>query len=219
MAELILDTSLDLGMVALGEKGQLIDSVTFPASFAASKRLLSSCLELLAKHGLTPKDITAIGAGVGPGSYTGIRVSVAFAKGMALALKIPLVGISTLRSLLPLEKIAGPVLLAIDAKIGGVYTILADDGVFLTQEELLSEEEFLALIRKYQPTIFTPTLRAIQARLPSQIEVHERYLAPQVTVNLLQLALMEKNYSLDGVLPLLYLRKTQAEINIQATEV
>jgi len=211
MIELIIDTSLDLGIIALAEKGRLIDSTIFPASFAASKLLLKSCHDLLAKNGLTPKNLTAIGAGVGPGSYTGIRLSASFAKGIALALNIPLVGVSTLRSLLPLEVSSQPILLVIDAKIGGVYAILAKDGAFLTQEALLSDSELLLLIGAHHPQIFTPTLKAVQARLP-QMDVQQRYPSPQQMVSLFEKALSEKNYSLDGTLPLLYLRKTQAEI-------
>jgi tRNA threonylcarbamoyladenosine biosynthesis protein TsaB len=44
----------------------------------------------------TPSDLTAIGVAIGPGSYTGLRVGLGFAKGMALAQQIPLIGISTL---------------------------------------------------------------------------------------------------------------------------
>jgi tRNA threonylcarbamoyladenosine biosynthesis protein TsaB len=45
---------------------------------------------------ITAHDLTAIGVAIGPGSYTGLRVGLGFAKGMALAQQIPLIGISTL---------------------------------------------------------------------------------------------------------------------------
>ncbi len=52
--------------------------------------------EMLKRANLTPADLEAVAVAIGPGSYTGLRVGLAVAKGMALANQIPLVGISTL---------------------------------------------------------------------------------------------------------------------------
>lgn len=55
--------------------------------------------ELLKENDLSPKDIAAVGVTTGPGSYTGIRVGLAAAKGLCFALDIPLIGCNTLESL------------------------------------------------------------------------------------------------------------------------
>lgn len=52
--------------------------------------------DLLASKGLTARDLAAVAVGLGPGSYTGIRIAVAFAKTLAYSGRIPLVGLSGL---------------------------------------------------------------------------------------------------------------------------
>jgi tRNA threonylcarbamoyladenosine biosynthesis protein TsaB len=58
--------------------------------------LLPRVVQLLASSDLTAEDVTAIGVCIGPGSYTGVRIGVSVAKGLASARKLPLVGITTL---------------------------------------------------------------------------------------------------------------------------
>lgn len=62
----------------------------------AAAEIVARVDAFLANHGVTADDLTGIGVGVGPGSYTGARVAVAWASGMARALGIPLVGGDTL---------------------------------------------------------------------------------------------------------------------------
>src|SRR5690606_3486786 len=78
----------------------------------------------LAQAGLGYRDLDAIAVSVGPGSFTGVRVGVATARGLALALKLPAVGISTLEALAEeqREKQPGvPVLARIEAGRGQAY--------------------------------------------------------------------------------------------------
>ncbi|MCP4356568.1 MAG: tRNA (adenosine(37)-N6)-threonylcarbamoyltransferase complex dimerization subunit type 1 TsaB [Chloroflexi bacterium] len=58
--------------------------------------LVPAVAEMLQRASLTPADLTAVAIAIGPGSYTGLRVGLAVAKGMALANHTPLVGVSTL---------------------------------------------------------------------------------------------------------------------------
>lgn len=85
-------------------------------------RLLPEIQRLLARARVRPQDVGGIGVGTGPGSYTGMRVGVATAKGLARAWGVPLGGASTLaalalRGLRPGER--GVALL--DARRGNVY--------------------------------------------------------------------------------------------------
>jgi tRNA threonylcarbamoyl adenosine modification protein YeaZ len=59
-----------------------------------STALAPECEKFITECGVTWHDITAIGVVVGPGSFTGIRLGIAYAKGIAMGLKIPIVGIS-----------------------------------------------------------------------------------------------------------------------------
>jgi len=61
-----------------------------------AERLFPLLEETLAQAGLGWRDLTALGVGIGPGNFTGIRISVAAARGLALALGIPAIGVSLL---------------------------------------------------------------------------------------------------------------------------
>lgn len=78
----------------------------------------------LARAGLAYRDLDAVVVSVGPGSFTGVRVGVAAARGLALALKVPAVGVSTLEALAAEARERNPgrkVIARIDAGRGQVY--------------------------------------------------------------------------------------------------
>ncbi len=81
-----------------------------------------------------------IGVTVGPGSFTGLRVGLAFALGLGAALDRPVVGISTLDALAASVPSEGLVAAVIDARRGQVYARLFRDGVALGEAEALSLE-------------------------------------------------------------------------------
>ncbi|SEK66716.1 tRNA threonylcarbamoyl adenosine modification protein YeaZ [Roseovarius azorensis] len=84
-----------------------------------AERLMPLLEEVLAAGGATWSDLTRIGVGIGPGNFTGIRISVAAARGLALALGIPAIGISTLDAIRALN---GPACLpAVPAPRDQVY--------------------------------------------------------------------------------------------------
>ena len=85
------------------------------------------CEELLASQGASFSDLTAIGVGIGPGNFTGIRIAVSAARGLALGLGIPAVGVSGFDALR--FGTTGPCACAIDARRNEVYLqIFATDG-------------------------------------------------------------------------------------------
>jgi len=71
--------------------------------------------------GVTLQDIGRIAVTVGPGSFTGIRVGVAAARGLSLALGVPAVGVSTLAAIAADHQTGSPVMVAMDAKRDEVY--------------------------------------------------------------------------------------------------
>ena len=64
-----------------------------------AERLMPLLEDVLAEAGVTWRDLARIGVGIGPGNFTGIRISVATARGLALSLGIPVIGISTLEAI------------------------------------------------------------------------------------------------------------------------
>ena len=76
-----------------------------------SVELPAACADFLTACGAKWSDLTAIGVVVGPGSFTGIRLGIAYAKGLALGLNIPLVPINASLKLPPYYMISGKQLL------------------------------------------------------------------------------------------------------------
>ncbi|MGM0661333.1 MAG: tRNA (adenosine(37)-N6)-threonylcarbamoyltransferase complex dimerization subunit type 1 TsaB [Pseudomonadota bacterium] len=63
-----------------------------------AERLMPLLQEMLASQDVTWRDLARIGVGIGPGNFTGIRISVSLARGLALSLGIPAIGVSTLEA-------------------------------------------------------------------------------------------------------------------------
>ncbi len=93
---LALDTATQRASIALHDGSTLRAECTWEAANQHTVTLLPHIVQLLANSGLTADDITAVGVCIGPGSYTGVRIGVSVAKGLASSRKLPLVGITTL---------------------------------------------------------------------------------------------------------------------------
>lgn len=100
---------------------------------AMAARLLPDLAAFLARHGVPREAIAAIGVGVGPGAYTGIRIGVAAALGLGRALGVHVAGSGTLEALAFAGLAPGETGWALlDARRGRVHALLAqrsDDGV------------------------------------------------------------------------------------------
>jgi tRNA threonylcarbamoyl adenosine modification protein YeaZ len=84
-----------------------------------AERLMVLLEDVLAEAGLGWSDLGALGVGIGPGNFTGIRISVAAARGLALALGIPAVGVSGLQA--QAFGAGQTVLTSLDARRGAAY--------------------------------------------------------------------------------------------------
>ena len=101
MARLVLgmETATFCGSVALLADDRLIGSRTLNSSATHSARLLQSIAELLAEADVPLGDVMGVAVSIGPGSFTGVRIGLSAAKGLAFAQRIPMVGVSTLEAL------------------------------------------------------------------------------------------------------------------------
>ncbi len=120
------DTSAAHCAAALLSGDRVIGEVVEVTAKGQAERLMPLLEALLAKAGATWRDLSALGVGVGPGNFTGIRISVSAARGLALSLGIPAVGVSSLECLA--FGADGPVLTSVDARRDQVYLQRFMDG-------------------------------------------------------------------------------------------
>jgi tRNA threonylcarbamoyladenosine biosynthesis protein TsaB len=96
--ELTIDTASEMASVALSEEGALVAEITWRCARNHSTELLPTLQYLMQRAGVEKSDLKAVFVCVGPGSYTGLRVGVSTAKGLAFALGLPLVGVGRLEA-------------------------------------------------------------------------------------------------------------------------
>lgn len=96
---LIIDTALEEAIVALGKDGKIIGELTNKEAHSHASFIQVAIAKVLEGQQMAMTEIDAIVVTLGPGSYTGLRVGLATAKGMAYALEKPLIGLSTLKVL------------------------------------------------------------------------------------------------------------------------
>jgi len=125
---LAIDTCLDACQAALLDDDKVVFARSEPMHRGHQERLAPMLAEAMEAAGAGFEDLDRIGVTVGPGSFTGLRVGLAFAKGLAIARGIPCVGIGALEALAASAGVQGPVLAAIDARREQLYLQMFKDG-------------------------------------------------------------------------------------------
>jgi tRNA threonylcarbamoyl adenosine modification protein YeaZ len=98
---LAIDSATTRVVVALGAPdGTLLDAVDWPAGYRHGETLLPAIDDLLGRAGVDRTHLGAVVVGTGPGAFTGLRVGIATAKGLAHGLGCSIVGVSTAEALL-----------------------------------------------------------------------------------------------------------------------
>jgi tRNA threonylcarbamoyl adenosine modification protein YeaZ len=110
---LAFDTATDVACSALVDDGEVLGERS-----SVARTLLEDVDALLRQASARPEDVDAIAVGTGPGSFTSTRMGIAVARGLALALELPVAGVSTLDALAAGARDAYPV---IDARRGEVF--------------------------------------------------------------------------------------------------
>ncbi len=130
MTFLAMDTSGAVCVLALAEDDGSVRAVSlFESRRTLSVRLLGEIDGLLTRSGLTLENVAAFAAGLGPGSFTGVRVGVTTAKTLAQVTGKPLVGVGTLEAYASvLARLEQPVLPVLPSRRGEVYAALYRQG-------------------------------------------------------------------------------------------
>lgn len=136
MIVLGLDTCLNACSVAVLDGERVLAWRSETMARGHQERLAPMAQAVMADAGLAFDRLERVGATVGPGSFTGLRVGVAFAKGLASALSRPAVGIGTLEALA--AGASGLVAAAIDARRDQIYLQIFEDGAPLMAPDVLS---------------------------------------------------------------------------------
>jgi tRNA threonylcarbamoyladenosine biosynthesis protein TsaB len=131
MKILAFDASTEYCSTALWIDG-VVSSREQHAGITHSQLLLPQCQEVLAEAGYRFADLDGIAFGMGPGSFTGLRIACAVAQGLAFAADVPVVGISGLQAL-ALATGADKIIACLDARMGEIYhaAYLREDDVHL----------------------------------------------------------------------------------------
>lgn len=150
------------------ERNLLVASKSETLGKGHAERLIPMIDEVLKDAGLTLKDMARIGVTTGPGSFTGIRVGVAAARGFALSLGIPAVGVTTLEvvaeQVLEIDPPA-PVVAAIDAGRAEVFAqAFLPGGVLLTEPATYDYNTARAMIDRFGAIPVGSGLEAIEGR-------------------------------------------------------
>lgn len=127
---LSIETATKVCSVALHQKGILLGMSETHLENVHSQMIMGLISSLLDQLGVEVEKLDAIAVSSGPGSYTGLRIGVSVAKGLAFALDIPMVGISSLEALasqaIPFCEKSDHIIPMIDARRMEVYAIVTD---------------------------------------------------------------------------------------------
>ncbi|WP_305041214.1 tRNA (adenosine(37)-N6)-threonylcarbamoyltransferase complex dimerization subunit type 1 TsaB [Geoalkalibacter sp.] len=119
---LAIDTATSAGSVALCRDETLLGEILFNVRGTHSERLMATVRQLLVETGLSLAEVDAFAVVHGPGSFTGLRVGMASAQGLALATGRPVIGVSSLQVLaMNLGEAQMPVCALLDARKQEVY--------------------------------------------------------------------------------------------------
>ncbi len=156
---LAFETSAKAGSVALLEGEKLLGERYQNTGLTHSQTLLPMAQNLIAECGYAPADVQAVAVAAGPGSFTGVRIGVAAAKGFAWGSQIPCYGVSTLEAMaLQLGAWQGYVLPVMDARRNQVYNALfyAKDGVLerISPDRAISLEDLAEEIKSLEEPVF-----------------------------------------------------------------
>ena len=145
MFEILIDTSNTELNVGLAKDKILIDKISYEAWQRQSELLVVEVNNLLEKHNVDRKEIDGVVVGIGPGSYTGVRIGLTVAKTMAYATKCNLYACSSLYLL----KTNKPTICLMNARSNRSYFAVYDNENVIEHDQILTNEEVMNYINTH----------------------------------------------------------------------
>lgn len=147
MFEVLLDSSSKYLSVGLAKDGKVVDKIFYEAWQRQSEMMTSELQTVLQRNHVKNEDIDAVVIGIGPGSYTGVRIAVTIGKTLAYALKTKVYAVSSL-SLLRDEK--HPTICVFNARSGRSYVGVYDKEKCLLNDCVMSNEDLQKYITEHK---------------------------------------------------------------------
>lgn len=165
---LALDTSTRTVGLALYDGVEVIGELSWTSRNHHTVELAPAVVDLLKRCGATVADLTALGVALGPGSFTGLRIGLALAKGIAIARRLPIIGVPSLDALAAAQAIRPfPMAAALRAGRGrlavGWYLPAGETWAFSGKIETLTAPEISQRIQT--PTLVCGELNEEERRL------------------------------------------------------
>ncbi len=165
---LAIDSSTQWMGLALFDGAQVIGETVWQTHSHHTVELAPSIQEMLNRCGLRGEDLKAIGVALGPGSFTSLRIGLAVAKGMALALHLPVIGVPTLDIVAAAEPLSELPLAAVlqagrERLAVGWYNYMFGEWKSQGEARVMTVDELSDAIRK--PTLVVGELTAHERQL------------------------------------------------------
>jgi len=151
---LAIDTTSESGSIALAEGGRVLEEVELHSSDGFAHVVFDQIELLLARHRMSITDIEGFAAAAGPGSFTGVRVGLTAAKGLAEATGRKVVAVSNLQAVASFgtRALRAPV---IDARRGDIFGALYDADLRLVAPEVVMKLDDFALTLSKDTEVIT----------------------------------------------------------------
>ena len=147
MYQLLLDSSNVYLSVGLAKDGKVVDKIYYEAWQRQSEMMVTEVDNILKRNNLTKNDLDAVVVGIGPGSYTGVRIGVTIAKTIAYALKIKIYAKSSLSLLKDKQN---PTICVFNARSGRSYFAVYEGQKTIVKDCIKTNEEVLTYISEHK---------------------------------------------------------------------
>lgn len=212
MLSLFIETCTERSIIALIKDHEICYTAALPFGLHSSNYVVPKIEEGFQLLHTIPEELSFITVGIGPGSYTGMRVGATVAKTLSYSCKVPLIGISSLKLFIPDQD--GPFAAIFDAKMSGSYILtghkVGDSITYEGTPEICSLENIPERLRDVS-ILVSPNpenlKKKVEAMHPGFVKVWEETAPDPLYGTKWALEKFEQRaYTTDGSLDLLYLR-------------